>query len=341
MKSLIIYITFFSTLLFSNIIDINSQKTSIFKAPKSIIAIGPGALRLVTIMNLQNRVIGIEKVEQKAISFSEYRTVLGKKMIISTPIIGVGGPGKLPNLEKIIMLNPDMIITSFIGKKQLELIHQKTKIPILSLSYGLGYGGSEQKLEAIKKSLLLLGRTFNKEKRSQEVISFMDSQENEFKTYKIKNKNLYIGGIGFKGAHGITSSEKNYPSFELLNIINPLTISAKTNHMFIQKESLLTQNPNMIFLDMFAKKIIKEDFIKQKKLYKSLNAYKNNKIYWLLPYNFYNTNIANVYINSWIILQKLGHNIDIEAKMSEIYDIFYEGNSRKLLKNRYPIASFK
>ncbi len=341
MKFIIIYFTLFTTLLFSNIIDINSKKPSISNTPKKIVAIGPGALRLVTIMNLQDKLVGIEKIEYKAIGFSEYRTVLGKNKITSLPLIGVGGPGKLPNLEKIIMLKPDIIISSFIGKKQLELIQQKTKIPILALSYGLGYGGSEQKIEAIKKSLKLMGDIFKKEQRAKKIINFMNAQEKEFKTYTLNKNNLYVGGIGFKGAHGITSSEKSYPPFELLGIKNPLTTKAKTNHMFIQKESLLSQNPDMIFLDMFAKKIIKEDFKKQQMLYTSLDAYKNNKIYWLLPYNFYNTNISNVYINSWIILQKLGNNINIEEKMTEIYDIFYENGSKKLLKSRYPIVNFK
>ena len=233
-----------------------------------------------------------------------------------------------------------IIISSFIGKKQLELIHQKTGIPILSLSYGLGYGGTEQKIEAIKKSLLILGRIFKKEKRAEKIVSFMNLQEKDLKSYKITNNNLYVGGMGFKGAHGITSSEKHYPPFELLGIKNSLTQKAKSNHIFIQKESLLAQNPNIIFLDMFGKKIIKEDLKAHKTLYKSLSAYKNNQIHWLLAYNFYNTNITNVYINSWIILQKLGHDIDIESKMNQIYSAFYKNSTKKLMKSRYPIKSF-
>ena len=169
----------------------------------------------------------------------------------------------------------------------------------------------------------------------------MNTQEKDLKKYEIKDNNLYVGGMGFKGAHGITSSEKHYPSFELLDIKNHLTQNAKSNHIFIQKESLLAQNPDMIFLDMFGKKIIKEDLKANQILYKSLSAYKEKKIYWLLAYNFYNTNVSNVYINSWIILQKLGHNINVESKMAQVYDVFYTNNTKKLMKSRYPIAKFK
>ncbi len=340
MKIFLISITILSTLLFSNVIDINSKEFKIKTIPNKIIVIGPGALRLVTIMNLQNKLVGIEKIERKSIKFSEYRTAIGKKLITSLPIIGAGGPGKLPNLEKIISLKPDIIISSFIDKKQLELIWQKTGIPILCLSYGLGYGGNEEKLKAIKKSFILMGKIFQKKQRAETIVNFMNTQEKELKKYKLKENNLYVGGMGFKGAHGITSSEKYYPSFELLGIKNNLTKNAKANHIFIQKESLLTQNPNVIFLDLFGKKIIKENLKSQPILYKSLSAYKNKKIYWLLPYNFYSTNISNVYINSWIILQRLGFNINIESKMAHIYNAFYKNSAKKLMKSRYPIMNF-
>lgn len=338
MKFIFIHLLFCS-LLFSSIIDISSKNISL-QEPKKIIAIGPGALRLVTMMNLSDRVIGIEKIEHKAISFSEYRSILGKKKIKSLPVIGQGGPGKLPNLEQLITLKPDLIVASFIGKKQLRLISEKTGIPIVSLSYGLGYGGVEQKLDAIKSSLKLLGKIFDKQQRAKQLISFMSTQEQVLSAYKIKNKKLYIGGIGFKGAHGITSSEKNYPSFELLGIKNTLAKDAKTNHIFIQEESLLSYNPDIIFLDTFGKKIIKENLNAKLPFYSSLQAYKNKKIHWLLAYNFYNTNISNVYINSWIILHKLGYEIDIKDKMRKIYDTFYTDGAKKLLPARYPISSF-
>jgi iron complex transport system substrate-binding protein len=326
--------------LFSTVIDSNSEALHVKKDIQKIVAIGPGALRLLVYMNLEDKLVGIEQIEQKSIDFSEYRTALGEQKINSLPLIGAGGPGKLPNLEMLLSLNPDIIVASFIGANQLKTISQKTNIPIISLSYGQGYGGEEKKLEAIKKSLTLLGKVFDKEKRAQELIAFMTSQEKELKQYSIKEANLYIGGMGFKGSHGITSTEKNYPSFELLEIQNPLTKDAPSNHMFIQEESLILQNPQMIFLDMYGKKTIKEEINSKPSLFASLDAYRNQKIYWLLAYNFYNTNVANVYINSWIILQKLGYDIDIESKMNEIYSVFYKENVAKLMQTRYPIEKF-
>lgn len=330
-----LFLTLFTlTSLFS------SQSITIPAKIEKILAIGPGALRLVTILDEHDKIVGVEKMEHRAFGFSEYRSIIGKQKILSLPVIGAGGPNKLPNLEVLHQLKPDLIVASFIDKKQLSIITKKTGIPVLSLSYGLGYGGVESKMDAIKNSLLALGKVLGKNEKAQQIVSFMNAQEKELKSFQVKNNNLYIGGIGFKGAHGITSTEKHYPSFELLGIKNPLAKDAKTNHIIIQEESLILQNPDFIFLDLFGKKIINENLKNKKALYSSLSAYKNKHISWLLPYNFYNTNISNVYINSWIILSKLGYKIDVKSKMTTIYDTFYKNGAKKLMKTRFPLKQF-
>jgi iron complex transport system substrate-binding protein len=319
---------------------LSAQMANVPTKIEKIVAIGPGALRLVSILDATDKVVAIEKMEHRAIGFSEYRSIIGKKKIFSLPIIGAGGPNKLPNLEMLLQLKPDLIVASFVDKKQLSIITKKTGIPTISLSYGLGYGGVASKTEAIKNSLLTLGKVLNKNERALAIVAFMNAQERELQKYTIKNKNIYIGGVGFKGAHGITSTEKYYPPFELLGIKNSLAENAKSNHIMIQEESLILQNPDFIFLDLFGEKIINENFQNKQQLYSSLKAYKNAHISWLLPYNFYNTNISNVYINSWIILSKLGHKVDIQSKMSTIYDTFYKDGAAKLMQTRYPLKKF-
>lgn len=340
MKSIFLTLFLLSTLFSAQITDMYSRNINLPEKINKIIAIGPGALRLITILGADDKIVGIEKVEHSAINFSEYRTILGEKRIKSLPIIGAGGANKLPNLEVLMQLNPDLIIASFIDTKQLNLITKKTGIPTFALSYGKGYGGNSTKNEAVKKSLLLLGQILNKQERAKEVTQFMTLQENELIKYPLKDQKIYIGGIGFKGVHGITSTEKHYPSFELLGLTNILAKNAKSNHVTIQEESLLLENPDFIFLDLLGEKIIKENFDKKLNLYKSLKAHKNNNITWLLPYNFYNTNISNVYINSWIILSKLGYDIDIRSKMSLIYNAFYKNEVDKLITTRYPLKKF-
>jgi iron complex transport system substrate-binding protein len=50
----------------------------------------------------------------------------------------------------------------------------------------------------------------------------------------------------------------------------------------------------------------------------------------LYPYNFYNTNIENIYINSYIIASIFGADINIEAKQQEIFAKFFGESAEKL-----------
>lgn len=341
-KGLLITFTLASSLLSATFSDALQRDITLTKPVKKIVAIGPGALRLVGYLQAEDMIVGIEKMEQKAIGFSEYRTVLGKNFINSQPVIGSGGPGKLPNLEKLIRIKPDLIIASFLGKKELSHITEKTGIPTFALSYGKGYGGELSKLKAIQKSLLSLGVVLQKHSRAENLVEFMKAQESQLKQLNIKKSTpVYVGGMGYKGAHGITSTEIHYPPLQLLGLSNPLTKEKEGTHLFVAKESLLKTNPPFIFLDLFGKKIIKEEMGQKKALYSMLGAYKNDQIHWLLPYNFYNTNVANVYINAWIIASKLGVHVDTKMKMQEIYSNFYGKKAETLIKTRYPLPKFK
>lgn len=333
MKFIVIIALLVSWLNSSPLKDMMNRDVTI-KNNSKILAIGPGALRLLSYMNLQNNIVGIENIELSMDLKSAYRTTLDETHIKTLPIIGDGGAGKLPNLETIISLNPDIIFASFLSLEQINMIQNKTKIPIVALSYGSSYGGetNKAKLQSIKESLSLIGRIMDKKDRAKELIDYMDSLENELANLINSDLKFYIGGIGFKGARGINSSESHYPSFELLGLTNSIK-SPKIGHIEISVEELIHINPDIIFLDLLGKNIINDELKSKNTLYKSLNALQNNKVFWLYPYNFYNTNIENVYINSFIIASKINPDIDIIHKQKEIYNMFLgSNNSNKLEK---------
>lgn len=133
------------------------------KQNKKIVCIGPGTLRLITYLNLEKNLVGIEKRELKFNKNSTYTQYLDKEFIKSLPIIGQGGPGKMPNLEALITLKPDIIFATFLSKEQINLIESKTKIPVVALSYGQTLK-NEKKLDFIKNSLNLISKIMNKER---------------------------------------------------------------------------------------------------------------------------------------------------------------------------------
>jgi iron complex transport system substrate-binding protein len=323
MRLVLLIILFTFSLNATSFTDMYKRDIQI-KDNKKIVCLGPGTLRLVTYMQLQNRLLGIEKSEFRFSVNSPYSLALDKDFIKTLPVIGQGGPGKMPNLETLITLKPDIIFSSLLSKEQIQLIQEKTKVPVVALSYGSTYGGNnknQSKLEAIKDSLTLIGKIMNKEKRAKELISFMNEEENKLAKISIDDKAIYVGGVAYKGLHGITSTESDYPAFLLLNIKNRV-LKDHIGHAFINKETLLEFNPEVVFLDSISKKIVLEEIKKDSVIFNHIKAFKKKNIYWLYPSNFYNTNIENIYINSWQIASYFGNDIDMDLVKKRVYKAF-------------------
>lgn len=315
----LVILAFLSSSLFG-FKDMLNRNVNIESSEK-LIFVGPGALRLGVYMGLTDRIVGIERTEKRGLKFAPYRGVVKKKNLLQKPIIGEGGPGKLPSMEALINSGATLIIASFIDKEQAKLIEQKTKIPVFIVSYGSGYGGDMEKLASIKKSLTLLGDIADRQKRAKELKDWMDKEEQKLKNLKLNKKSLYVGGIGYKGSWGLESTESNYLPFSLLGLKNSIGTD-KEGHIFLDLERILELNPDIIFLDEGGSVKIKEQKVKQSAIFDSLKAFKNRDNYWVPPFNFYNTNVENSYLIAWMVAEKMGIDVDLEKKKKEIFDIF-------------------
>lgn len=153
--------------------DMAGREVSIPKKVDRIVALS-GSLRYIIYMQAFDKVIGIEGVERQAIMKGNpavgkaYWNVI-KDKVGNLPIIGEGGPGKLPDFEKLISVNPDLIITYEID--QAQLIQSKTKIPTLVIKE---IGIENYRAEDIQSILLFLGRVLGKEKRAEELINYIN-----------------------------------------------------------------------------------------------------------------------------------------------------------------------
>ena len=309
---------------------------------ETIVCIGPGALRLATYLGLHERLVGIEKTENSATLLLPYRTFLGKEKIAKLPIIGEGGAGKLPDFEALLLLKPDFIIASFMDKSQMDLITQKTGIPVLSLSYRASYGGTKAQLESIKNSLLLLGTVTNTLAKAENLVTFMNHQEAKLLALKIPRKKVYIAGIGYKGVQGLLSTEANYLPFELLGIKNSVFENTQTiGHHFIDLESLLKSNPEIIFIDRFGKVKVNAEYLSQKAIYDSIDAYEKSNIKEVLNYNFYSINVENIFVIAWQIASYMGEKTNINTEIDSVFKAFYEEDGLNLLQTLNINSAFK
>jgi iron complex transport system substrate-binding protein len=284
-----------------------------------VVAAGPGALRLVVYLNASDMVVGVEDFEKRYSYGRPY--IIAHPELKELPSIGPGGPGKLPNIEALINLKPDVVFMTYVDKKTADDIQAKTGIPVVVLSYGRLATFDDEELF---KSIELAGRILGKEERAEEVVEFIKSTQGDLekRTEGVEPKMVYVGGIGYKGAHGIESTEGDYPPFKVVHADN-VAAELGPGHHSIDKEKLLEWQPEYIFLDEGGLKLTLDDYSKNPDFYNSLEAVKSGNLYGLLPFNFYTTNVgtalADAYYIGKILYPGRFEDVDPAKKADEIY----------------------
>jgi len=306
--------------------DIAGRQVSVSSDVKKIIAIGPGVLRFVTYLKALDMLAGIERLEtrQDMLTNRPYSFALTEK-VRNLPVVSEGGPGKLPDMEKIMALKPDVVCILGIETSQVDAMQAKTGIPFVIVSYG-DFGMFRK--EGIE-SIVLMGKILKKEKRAGEIVDFFEKCSADLmdRTKSIKAKpKVYAGGLGYKGAHGITSTDADFPPFTMLNAINVAAETGQKGHIFIDKEILLKWQPDYLFIDSNSISLVKDDFLKNPVFYKAIKAIKDKKAFSVISYNAYNTNVELLLANSYFIGKTLYptefKDIDPIKKADEIMEFF-------------------
>jgi iron complex transport system substrate-binding protein len=306
----------------TKITDLLGRTVEVPKEVERIVCAGPGALRLIVYLNANDKVIGVEDAEKRWGS-SGRPYAMAHRELKNLPSIGPGGPGRLPNTEALIELSPDVVFMTYVDTRTADNIQSKTNIPLVVLSYGkLATFG-----KPLFKSLELAGKILGKEKRAEKVINFIKGIQEDLRarTEDIPDEEkstVYIGGIGYKGAHDIESTEAKFPPFVLVrarNIVDELG----GEHHFIDKEKLLEWDPDVIFIDEGGFQLVRQDYQKNPEFCRSLKAFKNGDTYGTLPFNFYTTNIgtalADAYYIGKVLYPDRFKDIEIEGKADKIY----------------------
>ncbi len=313
--------------------DVTGETVHLPDSINYVICSGPGCLRLLTYLQAQDRIVGVDSIETRKRKFDARPYALAnpqfKKMSIFGEVRGHDNP------EQILTLTPQPQVIfktySQMGYNPIEL-QQKTGIPVVVLNYGnLTHFRPE-----LYKSLRLMGTVLGKEERAEQVISFFEKtiSDLEQRTKDVpaeKRPKVYLGGVAFKGPHGFQSTEPTYPPFKFVKAHNlaydqTMTKSELSNSN-IAKEKIVTWNPDYLFLDLSTLQLGDEvgglHELKTDPAYQSLSSVKNNRVYGLLPYNWYTKNygsiLANAYYIGTLLYPKRFADIESNEKADEIY----------------------
>lgn len=299
----------------------------VVKVPvRRVVAIGPGALRLVVYLNATDKLVGIENLETRPPQGRDYAYVLWAKNLTKLPIVGQGGPDTQVNFEAVLKAEPDVIVMSPSLANTPDEVQAKTGIPVITVSYGTVGGVNFTELfHSIKTLGVVLGR----EQRAEELINYMKrlAEDLNRRTSEISNRpTVYVGATSFKGGQPFTSTQAQFPPLVLLNTPSIADRYGVKPGMQIQKEAILKEDPQIIFIDLGNYINVAQDFNKSKDFYCSLSAFKEGRVYAVLPFNYYWTNVATLFVDAYYMGEVLYPDsfadVDPVKKADEIYTKF-------------------
>lgn len=228
------------------------------KEYNKIIAADPAAVEIFYLIGGEDKISAVAKTKINKI-YPEEKTELLESV----------GSITRPSIEKIISLNPDLVILNPMGAVKTAELLKKYNIPY--------FIDRSVTFDEIFLKTKIYGIFTGQEKNAEKLI---ENKKN--KLLKIKNeiedKNLK-GVILYSSSPMISFSKETIPS-EIMEILKIKNIADSFPHRkkgIISPEIMLTENPDIIIGTM--KIHSAEDIVKANEFLKYSKAYKNNNIY--------------------------------------------------------------
>jgi len=315
------------------VVDATGRKVKVPDPVKHVICSGPGALRLLTYLQGQDLVVGVDDIEAGRRRFDARPYALANPIYKQQPIFGEFRGFDHPELILSLKTPPQVIFKTFatMGHDPQEL-QEKTGIPTVILEYGnLG-----SRRDDLFQSLRIMGDVVGRRSRAEKVIAFLEAviADLEQRTAAIplsRKKTCYVGGIAYKGSHGLRSTEPSYPPFLFVNAANVAGNAASRGEagrqVTIAKEQLLVWDPDVLFLDLATLQLEGAASglweMRNDPALKTLRAVQAGKVYGLLPYNWYTKNFGSILADAYFIGKVLYpdafKDVDPAAKADDMY----------------------
>jgi len=232
--------------------DVLGRKVTINGVPKRVVSLAPSITEILFKLGLGDHVVGVDK-------YSDYPPEVPK--LIKEGVIKVIGGYWNPDLEKIIDLNPDLVIADM-GADYKYL----SKFEELNLNVLYVKGGKASNLNDIYHDILLIGEAFNVTNKAYELVSSIKSEVSQIRETLVKSNasNRKVLVLLGPPTYGLWTGGSGTYINELIKICGGINIASKYyGWIRISKEEVLSSNPDIIIVATMAtkssaKKIIEE-----------------------------------------------------------------------------------
>lgn len=228
------------------------------KKYRRILITDPSCIEIFYLIGAEDKIVGVAKTRIN-------------KMWPNEKIKNLESVGTIskPSIEKILKLNPDLVILNLMSR-EVEDILKKQNIPFIV--------DRSTNFNEIFTKIKMYGKITGNEKNAELLIKEKEKKLNEIKNKVSKNKNKLRGLVLYSTSPLLAYNSKSIPGeiLELFNIENLGNTSIGNTHI-ISPDYILKNNPEIIICTMKIKN--KESLIKKNNYIKYTDAYKNNRIY--------------------------------------------------------------
>ena len=309
--------------------DALGRTVEVPQSPEHVICSGSGALRYLTYLEAQDKIVAVDSIETRESKFDARPYALANPQFKEYPVFGEFRGNDNP--EKILTLDPQPQVIfkmySASGYDPAEL-QKKTGIPVIALNYGDMVNNRADMYQSLRS----MGQVMGKEDRAEEVISFFDATISDLngRTADVPEEEkitCYVGGIARSGPHGFQSTEPTYPPFLFTNAKNVAYDPKNLSTADVSKESILGWDPQIIFVDLSTTQSEDKSSalyqLQNDVSYSKLTAVKTGEVYGVLPYNWYTQNhgsvLSDAYFAGKLLYPERFNDVDLEDKSIEIY----------------------
>ena len=178
-----------------------------------------------------------------------------------------------PNIEKIIELKPDLVISS-------NYINKELYNTLKSLNIKIIYFHSYKKINDLFNNINIIGNLLDSNNKSIEIINKLKLKiyitKNKIKKFNKNFKYLNVYYMISFGREGDFTYGGDTFMNEIFNILNVNNIAKDIKGWRYSLESLIEKNPDII---IYGKKLINKNELFLLEGYKNLKAIKNNKLF--------------------------------------------------------------
>lgn len=313
-----------------SVTDMAGRTVSFAEPPRRVVCLAPGALRLIVYLQAQDLLVGVEGIEKTGASGRPYR--MAHPELATLPLIGPGGPTSInakPDLEPILAVKPDVVFVTYMDTTLADEVSRLAGVPVVVLSYGRFASFDEE----ILNSLRVAGKVLGREERAVELERFVGELREDLRRRtadvpESKRPRAYVGGIGYKGAYGIQSTEVHYIPF-VWNRVTHAAAGIRSRlggHIFLDREQLLALDPEVVFIDGGGLQLVEEDAQKHADFYRRLKAFQTGRVYLLFPFNAYATNVESALVDAVavgkVLYPEQFADVDVRQAADRIYSTF-------------------